>query len=957
MIKLTVKKSPKSVFFVKTIGLIAFFVFCFDQTFALVNPVNLRCEYLVNPEGIDMPDPRFFWQLVSSQNGEFQTAYHLLVSSSEEKLERNIGDAFDSGMVRSGQNTHVVYGGKSLLPASQYFWKVKVWDSSNRESEWSEMARFSTGLFGEQDWKGAEWIAWKTQEEWETNWWKRKDVEANCLELHLPSYFGARMSLWERYYFHHENPYDPSPLFRKEIETQKPIKSAKVFICGIGYHELFINGKRVGDHVLDPGWTNYKKSVLYVVHDVTGYFQKGENAIGVMLGRGNYGMLADDHWGFYKKGGYIGQPKLKCRFKITYEDGTDENIVSDLSWKVMGGPVVYDCPHMGEIYDATKEIKGWASPGLDDSNWAVVNPAPSPGGKLKAQLCEPIRVVKTFKPLKVETQGWQKETWVDAGTNLAGWLRFKLNVPKGTRVCIYYGENENVKDFDQPGGYQQMAYIANGEPDEIAECHFSYKGFRYALITGCPSTLTANDIEICQVNSDVDDVGHFLCSDSILNQIHRICRKAMISNLHSIPTDCPHREKNGWMGDAVTGIEMGMANYNLAAILTKYIADIFNGQDPETGGLSVIAPDHRYNRGQSSLWGSAGVYLPWYMYQYYGDTRLIETYWDNMMHFVRSVWGITEIEGKTGLFKDVLSDWSSPFGNRPDEGEEVYATMNFYRVLKLMSQMAEIIGRKGDASDLKNQAAQVEEAIYKYCYNEGKGRFEGIVSTEYRQGPNALALYDEIAKPEHQQKLLNDLIQDISVTRENHIYGGIFTGHALWELLPMTGNAGLAYNVAVNETYPGYGFMIKNGATTLWEHWKDESSHIHYFMGFVDNFFYRHLAGINFDSTNPGFKVIHIEPDFIKQLDYAEATYQSIQGKISVNWEKGEGGSYILNLNVPVNCVANVVLPGTVSDFRINNKPAKLKETAIQHFTGLSSVPKKNVQIPSGNYSLTFKAQ
>lgn len=829
---------------------IAFFI-SFFTAFGQIKPIGLKCEYLTNPKGIDIPDPRFYWQLKSEENGQYQTAWQIMVATSQAKLDRNIGDAFDSGKIR--------------------------------------------------------------------------------------------------YHFHHENPYDPAPLYRKEFKMNKQVKSAKAYISGIGYYELFINGIRVGDHVLDPGWTNYKKTILYVAHDVSKYFQQGPNAIGVMLGRGNYGMLAVDHWGFYTKGGYIGQPKLKCRFKITYADGSEEDIVSDLSWKVIGGPILYDCPHMGELYDATKEIEGWSRPGLDDSKWEKVQSAPSPGGELKAQLCEPIRIVKTFKAVKAEKRGWV--FWADAGTNLAGWIRLRVNAPKGTRIGIYYGENEDPQDHGQPGGYQQMAYIAKGMKDEIAECHFSYKGFRYVNIVGYPGKLTADDIEVCQVNTDVTAAGSFASSDSTLNAIHRICNRSMISNLHSIPTDCPHREKNGWMGDAVTGMEYGMANYDLAALMTKFTRDMFDTQD-SVGRMSTIAPDNQYTKGRSTLWPSACVHVPWYMYNYYGDTRLFEIYWEKMKQFTQGAWKYNEVKGKPGIFTDVLADWCSPHGNIGDEGPEVYSTMNFCLVLKRLSKMAEILGKKKDAEDYKKQAEQVREAIYKNCFDEKQVLFRGLKPSDYRQGPNAMALQYGIVKPEHQKQVLDWLIHDITINRENHFYGGIFTGHALWELMPQSGNSELAYEVAINKTYPGYGFMLENGATTVWENWENKNSHMHHFMGFVDNFLIRNIAGINSNADHPGFEVIDVEPKFFAGISHAEATCHSIHGLITVDWKKLESQNFILNIKVPANCTANIILPEFVHEIAVNGVQQKMN--SLQISGNLAQAPKKLLSIASGNYQLKF---
>ena len=923
-----------------------------SNIFAQIQPVNLKCEYLSNPEGVDMPDPRFYWQLESEVNGQFQTAYQLLVASSQEKLDKNVGDAFDSGIVKSNRTTHIVYKGKELQPASDYFWKVKVWDKNKKSSDWSSTARFSTGLFRLEDWKGARWIAWKPQQEWEADWWQRKDVELQCTELYLPSYFGARMNIFERYHFHDPKPYDPAPLYRKEFTVKKEIVRAQAFVCGIGYHELFINGVKVGNHVLDPGWTNYKKTILYVTHDITDKLKKGENVFGLMLGRGNYGQLAVDHWGFYKKGGYIGQPKLMCRFNVTYADGSEDNIVSDLSWKVTGGPLVYDGPHMGELYDATKEIEGWSAPGLDDSSWDRVQPAPAPGGELKAQLCEPIRVVKTFKPAKISSGEWGS-TWIDTGTNMAGWIRLKVNAPKGTRITIYYGENEDPRAQGQPGGYQQMGYVAKGEPGEIAECRFSYKGFRYVSIFGLPKLASSADIDICQVNSDVVEVGTFESSDSTLNAIHRICQKSMISNLHSIPTDCPHREKNGWMGDAVTGMEYGMANFDLAALLTKFTRDMFDTQD-SVGRISTIAPDNHYDKGASILWPSACIHVPWYMYEYYGDTRLFEIYWDKMKLFIQGSWKYNAVEGKPGIFTDVLADWCSPHGNIGDEGPEVYTTMNFFLILKRLEKMAGILGKKEDAAGYRRQAEKVREAIYTYCFDEKQLIFGGVKPSGYRQGPNAMALQYGIVKPQHRKPVLDNLVHDISVNRGNHFYGGIFTGHALWELMPQSGNSGLAYQVAINKTYPGYGFMLENGATTVWERWENLDSHIHHFMGFVDNYLIRHVAGINFNEDHPGFEEIDVEPEFVDGICHAEATYHSVHGLITVSWERSgsENNHFNIKVKVPVNCKANVILPEDIRSASVNGIPQK--RILLHTVVSPDQIPKKCIRIASGNYHVEF---
>lgn len=918
--------------------LISVFLSVFSIANGQIRVVNLKCEYLTNPLGIDIQIPRFFWQLKSDANNQKQSAYRILVATSAENIKNHIGDALDSKRVKSGQTTHVEYKGKPLNSARNYYWKVMVWDQDGKPTGWSDVAFFGTGLLRSDDWKGAQWIAWRPQDEWEKEWWRKKDIEMQCLEFGLPSWFGQRFTLWELYFFHNERPYDPAPLFRKEFYADKKIRDARIFISGLGYYELSINGKRVGDQVLNPGWTNYKKTVLYDVHDVTRLVQQGENVIGAMLGRGNYGSMAVDHWDFYKKGGYIGQPKLICRLQIQYEDGTTNDIVSDLSWKVTGGPVIFDDPRMGEIYDARKEIRGWDLPGKIGDNWENVNPAPPPGGELKAQLCQPIRVQQTFKPAKLEKH--YNGYWIDAGTNLAGWLRVRLKSKAGEKVLIFYGEKPEVKTLDQPSQFQQMGYILKGSEEEIAECRFSYKGFRYALITGYSGTLTMSEVDVCQVNSDVPPVGSFTCSDTTINGIHRISQKAMISNLHSIPTDCPHREKNGWLGDAVTGMEFGMANFDLAALMTKFTRDVFDTQDLE-GRLSIIAPDNNYCTGLSPLWSSAAVHVPWYMWTYYGDKRLFEQYWNPIKLWIQSVWKYNKLKDKPGIFTDVLSDWNSPYGNNSVEGGEVYSSMNFYLVLKHLEMMAQILNKKEDAASFARQAETVKNGVNRWCFDSVNILYHGLIPTDYRQGPNAMALKYGIVPDQYRERILNDLLESLEKTHDYHIYGGVFTVHTLYELLPQLGKSDLAYKLAVNDTYPSFGFMLKNGATTLWEAWADEASHIHHFFGSIDNFFYRYLAGINIENNTPGFNKILITPQFVGDLKYASASYESLHGLISSSWKKPGGSGYSLDVKIPANCTSEILLPAAVTEVIINGR----------------KIYPKNNRIPtqSGDYHLEIK--
>jgi len=462
------------------------------------------------------------------------------------------------------------------------------------------------------------------------------------------------------------------------------------------------------------------------------------------------------------------------------------------------------------------------------------------------------------------------------------------------------------------------------------------------------------------VNTDVPNAAAFETSDPMLNRLHAICRKSMESNLHSIPTDCPHREKNGWMGDATTGMEYGMANYDLAALMTKYVRDMLDTQDSE-GRMSAIAPSNTrtQGKGRSPLWASACIHVPWYMHNAYGDTRIFDQNWDKMKLFTQGVWKHGEVEGKPGIIRDIFGDWCSPHKKKPEvnEGGEVYSTMNFFLVLKRMAHMAEVLGKEADAQAFNEQAEKVRDAIYSYLFDEKEKVFTGLKPTEYRQGPNALALKYRIAKPEHQKVVLNRLLKNIAKDREMHVYGGIFTAQAAWELMPQTGHMDLAYEVLSTDTYPGYGFMLKNGATTVWEHWHDGASHIHHFLGFIDNLLTRHVAGLRNDMSAPGYQNIIFEPKFIDAVDHAEYTYDSIRGPASIKWKRDSDGVVDMELSIPANCTGDLVLPAHVAkQLEIGGRIQTLKDYRLEADRDFVISPnKKHIRLPSGTHQISVK--
>jgi alpha-L-rhamnosidase len=367
--------------------------------------------------------------------------------------------------------------------------------------------------------------------------------------------------------------------------------------------------------------------------------------------------------------------------------------------------------------------------------------------------------------------------------------------------------------------------------------------------------------------------------------------------------------------------------------MTKFTRDIIDTQDKE-GRLSIIAPDNNYCTGLSPLWSSAVVHVPWYMYTYYGDKRLFEQYWNPIKLWAQSVWKYNQLKDKPGIFSDVLSDWNSPYGNNSLEGGEVYSSMNFYLVLKRLETMALVLNKKEDAISFASQAETVKIGVNRWCFDSVNVAYHGLKPTDYRQGPNAMALKFRIVPEEFREKILRGLLESLEKTHDYHIYGGVFTVHTLFELLPQLGKSELAYKLAVQDTYPSFGFMLKNGATTLWEAWADESSHIHHFFGSIDNFFYRYLAGININENATGFSKILITPHFVENLNNASASYESINGLISSSWEKTGNSGYRLDVKIPANCTAEIVLPVALSEVMINGKKAIIKNSRITTQSG-----------------------
>jgi len=797
-------------------------------------PTELRCEYLSNPVGMDVKQPRFSWILGHAERGQRQSAYQIIVST-EPLAEK--GDMWDSGKALSEESVHVLYNGKPLESDRTYYWKVRYWDGNDTASPSSRIARFDTGLFSRADWKG-EWIGGFSQ-------------------------------------------------LRKEFALNGKVKRGRAYICGLGYYELRLNGWKVGPNVLDPGWTTYDKRALYTTYDVTNLLRSGANAVGVMLGKGWYGSRA-----------------LLFQINIELEAGEKVTVASDTSWKGKNGPVVSDSIYNGEVYDARLETPGWNLPGYDESQWSKAESVAGPKGKLSAQMMPPIRVVDTIVPLKMTNP--QPGVYVfDMGQNFSGWAQLRVRGERGTEVRMRFAEllydNGMINQENLRSARAEDTYILRGEGEEVFEPSFTYHGFRYLELTGFPGAPGAETIRGKVVRSAVRQVGSFSCSKPILNQLQRNIVWGQQSNLHSIPTDCCQRdERMGWMGDAQGTAEEAMMNFDMAAFYTNFIRDINDVQD-EAGRVTDTVPHIWGQRPADPAWGTAYPLLCWYMYQYYGDKRILEEQYEGIKKYVEFL----RSRAEDGLVKySYYGDWVA-VENTPGS---IVSSFYYYYDVKILADMAKVLGRQKDEQAYHQLGEKIKSAFNRQYFDPKTKNYANGTQTA-----NTLPLFLEIAPESERGSVFGNLFQDIVYKHNTHLTTGIIGAKYLMELLTRFNASDLAYELAVQTTYPSWGYMIENGATTLWELWQQRTgpsmnSHNHPMFGSVGAWLYKALAGINLAPDSVGFQKILIQPQMVRDLRYAAGSVLTLRGMVSSSWWRSER-KVSLEVRIPVNSEAEVVLP------------------------------------------------
>jgi alpha-L-rhamnosidase len=1018
---------------------------------ASVNPlfattiVDLRCEHLVDPQGIDAVPPRLSWQTASTEHNFKQGAYQIIVSSSEKKLSLENGDLWDSGKVVSDDSILVSYAGKPLASRQPCFWKVRAWDESGKVSAWSKPASWTMGILNPADWGAAKWIGqdgedvtnsltgtswiWSEDDLAQTNYFRRvvklpagrkikraileytgdnecrgwidefdlgarnnfKTVKWNDITTRLEPSKTYVLGFTGLHSVSNKNPaaiigkltveftegeplvistdekwktsqnadagwnsadFDdskwipakklgpaemapwgsprtaesrrlPARYFRKAFTTEKKITRATVSMCGLGLSELYVNGHKIGDAVLSPAFAQYDKRAFYVTYDVTKKLARGPNSLGVILGNGRY---YADRCKVYAGTVGFGWPKLLLNLHIEYADGTTQEIVSDESWQLTtDGPILANNDFDGEEYDARKEFSGWSRPEFFGDKWLTAQTVPAPSGTLSAQMQEPIRVTQTLKPVSVKEI--EPGAFIyDMGQNMVGWCRLHVSGKAGDAVTLRHAETL------KPDGSLYMAnlrgaevtdvYTFKGGGKETWEPRFITHGFRFVEVTGFPGKPDLNSLEGRVVNDDLPIAGSFKCSNELINRIYTNIVWGTRGNYRSYPTDCPQRdERQGWLGDRSEECKGEAYLFNISALYAKWRQDMADAQRTN-GSIPDVAPAYWPIYSDNVTWPSSAIIIPSALERQFGDNGSIgknyesaKLWMDHMLTFAKD----------NIISKDNYGDWCVP----PEEARLIHskdparqtdktllATSYFYYDLCLMKKYAQQLGKTEDAARWEKLAQDFKAAFNARFLNHEKGQYSNGTQTSC-----VLPLAFGLVPDDMKAKIFATLVANIENVTKGHIGTGLIGGQYLNRVLSDNGRPDLCYTIASQKEYPSWGYMVEQGATTIWELWNgntaepsmNSGNHV-MLVGDLVVWFYEYLAGIA--PGSPGFKTILMKPMPVGDLTFVKATHNSPYGLIASEWHrKGNYGTpnfgFDWQIEIPANTTATVYVPAT----------------------------------------------
>lgn len=843
---------------------------------------QLRCEHLENPLGIDALQPVFTWKS-SGLNGNEQVAYEILIGATPAEAKQ--GRLWKSGRIKSRFNIGK-YTGKPLQPFTRYYYFVKLYVDDKLFYVSREPAFFETGMYGQQQWKGS-WIS------------DGKGINEK-----------------------------QAPAFRKQFSIGKKIKTARAYIAVAGLYELYLNGQRVGDHRLDPMYTRFDRRNLYVTYDVTKQLQQGDNAIGVLLGNGWYNHQSTAVWNFHEAP-WRNRPAFCLDLRVEYEDGNVETVSTGRDWKTALSPLVFNSIYTAEHYDATKEQPGWNSIKFDDKEWKQAIYRAAPSTNIVAQQTVPIKDIDTLQASSLVKLNDTVYVF-HFPRNIAGVTELTVNGPAGTVVKLKHAEDlhkngsvdqtniiVHYRPQDESDPFQTDIYTLKGNGSEVFRPKFNYKGFQYVELTcNKPLNITRESLVAYSMHSAVPSVGSIRSSDTILNKIWAATNASYLANLYGYPTDCPQREKNGWTGDAHIASETGLYNFDGITVYEKWMADHRDEQQPN-GVLPSIIPTGGwgYEWGNGPDWTSTIAIIPWNVYLFTGNSRILS---DNYEHIKRYVDHITAIS-EDGLTAWGLGDWVPVKSKTP---VMFTSSLYYYADAMILSKAAKLFGNENDQKKYTALASRIKQAFNKKYFDSTQANY-----ADGNQTALSTALYWQIV-PEHYRakvaaRLASRVLQD-SV----RIDVGLLGSKAILNALSENGYAELAYQLAAKKEYPSWGWWIMNGATTLYENWKIDAgqdlSRNHIMFGEIGAWYFKGLAGIFPSETEPGFKQVVLKPNFVQGLDSFEASHEGPYGEIISGWKK-QGAKLVYHAKIPGNSHAMLHLPVAdgVKKLYVDGKPVE----------------------------------
>ena len=816
-------------------------------------PTNLRTEFLSEPIGLDTQQPRFTWEYMGNQ-ADFQ------VSRQEIRIGTDPNDLrpYEEGM--------------KLFPHTRYYWTVQVWDEQGHKTAPSCIASFETAKFEEADWT-AQWIS---------------DGQDKELE--------------------------PAPLFRKIFQLTKPLQEARLYVASAGYHEFSINGKRVGENFLDPGYTHFDKRILYVTHDVTDLLTEGENALAAVLGNGWYNEQSVATWNFHEAT-WRGRPSLRAELRLTYADGTTETIGTDTTWKCATGAYTYNNIYSGDRFDARLEEKGWQTAAFQDAHWKQAVVVQQPTAQLTAQTMPGIHITEEFRPTAMKR--FSDRLYVYSfPKNIAGFCRLKVKGEAGTHLTIKHGEllkadgrleqgNINVYYYPKKPGevFQMDEYTLRGEGEETFIPAFTYHGFQHVEIESSkPIELTEESLTALFVHTDLQPVGQFRCSLPLFNKIWDATMQAYLNNAHSIPTDCPQREKNGWTADAHVAIDLGLLGFDGITFYEKWMNDFIDNQR-EQGDIAGIIPSANWGFGgvwPGPVWDAAMFIIPNTLYNYYGTTRSIERLYPTMERYLAFE---RTLENEEGGVSVGIGDWVFW---KTQTNMEYTSTAYYYLDNVLMARVAKLLGK--DATPYEKKAAQLKELVNRKFFDAESGLYAGGT-----QAAQAVALHLGLV-PEGKEQQVAEQLHRIVVANDYFLDFGLLGSKTVPAMLTKYGYLEDVMRMATKTEAPSWGYWVETmGYTTLPETWTlspkfADASLNHVFMGDISAWMMNQLVGINLDANDPGFHHIVLTPHFPQAMEWAEGSYHSVKGLIVSQWKREADGIH-LEVTIPADCTATLVLP------------------------------------------------